>query len=386
MFRQIIARAALSVCIAVGCAYAAEPVPLSGVAPAATQASATPAKKFKVLVLTQSLGYKHSVVTRPGNAPGALSLAESVLSEIGTKSGVFDAECIQDATLMTPDKLKETDAIVFYTSGDLPMKPAAFTPVQNWLRGGKAVIGIHSATDTFKEFRPYFEMMGATYLRHPWNHGAAVSNLEPKHPAVKMFPVEFDWNDELCEHQYFDPKKVRVLLAVNTAQSSPKLPKMVPLCWVREYGKGRVFYTNFGNSEKAWADGSFRAHVLGGIRWALKLDDGSAEPNRELCENEDTRARLAVLESHTAWLNKAAKAAGADPAAVLASATKLASEDKAGFLKLHESIATARADEARREGALKPKQKPNDADVKAVLQRRKEVVTPLIPKKDPPIR
>jgi len=361
------------------CSSAAEPAPLSSLAPAAASRSDAPAKKFKILVLTQSMGYKHSVVTRPNNSD--LSVAEAALADIGSQSGVYQAECVQDVSLITPEKLKELDALIFFTSGDLPIKPAAFTVIQNWLRGGKAWIGIHSATDTFKEFRPYYELMGGTFLRHPWNHGASITNLEPSHPAVKMFPAEFDWNDELCEHQYFDARKVRVLLELNMAKSSPKMPKMIPLCWVREYGKGRIFYTNFGNGEAAWGDAQFRSHILGGVRWALKLDDGSAEPNPEVSAREDTKARLAVLETQKTWLTKAAGSTGANPGVIYTAALKMANDDKAAFQKLYDAIVNARADEAKREAALKPKQHPSDADIKAVLERRKEIVEGLTPKK-----
>ena len=378
MFRRIIGIYAACWCLST---IAAEPAPLSGTTPAPAQPEAIP-KRIRILVLTQSMGYTHSVVTRPPGSPGTLSIAESALSDIGTKNGLYETECIQDATLITPEKLKDLDALIFYTSGDLPIKPAAFTEIQKWLRGGKAFIGIHSATDTFKEFRPYYEMLGATYLRHPWTHGAAVTNLDPTHAATKMFPTEFQWNDELCEQHYFDPRKVRVLLALNMDKSSPKLAKMVPLCWVRDYGKGRVFYTNFGNSESAWSDAQFRAHLLGGVRWALKIDEGGIDPNPEVSAKEDTKARLAVLETQRNWLAKAAKSASANPAVVLAAAEKSANDDKAGFVKLHDAILAARADEAKREAALKPKQRPSDADVQAVFTRRKEIVEALLPKKE----
>ncbi|MEI6232305.1 MAG: ThuA domain-containing protein [Planctomycetota bacterium] len=334
-------------------------------------------------MLTQSMGFKHSIVSRPLNVPGALSLVESTLTSLGLKSGVFEAECTQDATIITPEKLKELDALIFYTTGDLPIRPAAFTAVQNWLRGGKAFVGIHSATDTFKEYRPYYELLGATYLRHPWNRGATITNLEPGHSAVKMFPAEFAWNDELCEHQNFDPKKVRVLLSVNTEKSSPKLPKMIPLCWVRDYGKGRMFYTNLGNGAAAWNDAMYQAHILGGLRWALKLDEGSAEPNPETSLKQDAKARLTVLETQKSWLTKAAKSSGIDPAIIIAAATKTATDDKAAFTKLHDAISDARAIEEKRETALKPKQRPSDADVKSVLSRRNDIITMLTAKKVP---
>ena len=47
-----------------------------------------------------------------------------------------------------------------------------------------------------------------------------------------------------------------------------------PYTWVRTHGKGRVFYTALGHREDIWAtDPVFRAHVLGGIRWALGLEN-----------------------------------------------------------------------------------------------------------------
>ena len=355
---------------------AADLVSLNGSTPAQPVA-----RKFKILVLTQSMGYKHSVVTRPANPPGALCTVESALAELGTKSGVFEAECTQDATVITPEKLKELDALIFFTSGDLPLKPAAFGAIQEWLRSGKAFIGIHSAADTFKEFKPYYEMIGATFLRHPWPHGATLTNLDPEHPATKMFRPNFDWNDELCEYHYFEPRKVRVLLSVNMSESDPKIPKAIPVAWVREYGKGRVFYTNLGHSEAAWSDRHFRAHLLGGIRWALKLDAGSAEPNPDAMAQEDIKARLAVLDSEKNWLTRAAQTGGFDPTTVLAAAEKLATSDKAGFAKMHERIRAARADELARESALKKSQKPNVADIKLVQSRRIDIVQELLPKR-----
>jgi type 1 glutamine amidotransferase len=46
-----------------------------------------------------------------------------------------------------------------------------------------------------------------------------------------------------------------------------------PQAWYRTYGKGRSFYTALGHRDDIWSnDPVFRAHVLGGIRWALGLE------------------------------------------------------------------------------------------------------------------
>jgi len=46
-----------------------------------------------------------------------------------------------------------------------------------------------------------------------------------------------------------------------------------PQSWVREFGEGRSFYTSIGHRDDIWSnDPVFRAHVVGGIRWALGLE------------------------------------------------------------------------------------------------------------------
>ena len=40
-----------------------------------------------------------------------------------------------------------------------------------------------------------------------------------------------------------------------------------------ESGEGRVFYTALGHRDDIWSnDAVFRAHIKGGIRWALGLE------------------------------------------------------------------------------------------------------------------
>ena len=61
-------------------------------------------------------------------------------------------------------------------------------------------------------------------------------------------------------------------------------------------GKGRVFYTSLGHREDLWDETEavkdrknsvelskqYQAHILGGIKWALGLEPGSATPNPEV--------------------------------------------------------------------------------------------------------
>jgi len=72
-----------------------------------------------------------------------------------------------------------------------------------------------------------------------------------------------------------------------------KTPGDYPIAWCKEYGKGRVFYTSLGHREDVWDPNTapnfkrenskevselYQKHILGGIRWALGLEKGSARP------------------------------------------------------------------------------------------------------------
>jgi hypothetical protein len=83
----------------------------------------------------------------------------------------------------------------------------------------------------------------------------------------------------------FSRDRVRVLMSIDTRRTDLDGLEGVepggdyPQSWVREYGEGRVFYTSLGHREDIWTnDPVFRAHVVGGIRWALGLEEGDATP------------------------------------------------------------------------------------------------------------
>jgi uncharacterized protein len=303
-------------------------------------------KKYKVLFITQSKGFMHGSVNR-NKLP--LAPAEVALQQIGQNSGLFDVECTQDASVLTADKLKELDVVFFYTTGALPIAEADFSAFLEWIKAGHAFCGAHSATDTYGNFKPYYELINGTFAGHPWGSGTKITltNHDPEHAAVKMYPAEFEWVDEIYQYKNYDPKAVRVLLSLNMEKTNPKMPYHVPISWVREYGQGRVFYTNLGHNEKTWTDSKFQEHVLMGIRWALKLEKGDATPNPDVQEAEANKGALAVLEELKPYL----KSAGQEEA--IAKAEKMTREDALGARKLIADLRNAKADADSYNAALK---------------------------------
>ena len=251
-------------------------------------------KKLKLLYLTESQGFRHGSVKR--KSADDLAPSEVAVVELGKESGQFDAECTQDIKTITAEKLKGVDVLMFYTTGDKLVTPETWTAIDAWLKSGKAFVGVHSATDTMKGFKPYYEFINGSFDGHPWNAGETVTiaNHEPAHPANKGLGEEFQIKDEIYQYRNYDPKAVRVLYSLNMAKCKTKQPYHVPVAWVREHGQGRLFYTNLGHNESTWTNPMFKQHLLAGIRWAAGLETGPAAPNPELSYREQARAFCVV--------------------------------------------------------------------------------------------
>jgi uncharacterized protein len=253
--------------------------------------AAPPAKR--ILMVTQSAGYRHGPVTRlqpTGEAP-----AEQAMMDLGDTSGLFRVDCNQNvAADLTKEKLDQYDIVFFYTTGDLPIDPAVrdylFT---DWVKQkGHGFIGTHSATDTYKEYEPYWEMIGGTFDGHPWGSGETVTVTvhDQQHPASKVWGPEFTIRDEIYKFRHWQPEKVRVLMSMNMAKTAHKEPYHVPIAWVKNYGDGRVFYISLGHREDVWTNPVYMQSLLGGIRWILGIEPGDATPNPELSAAEQKKA------------------------------------------------------------------------------------------------
>lgn len=258
-----------------------------------TSAPAQDRPKIKALMLTQSVGFVHGSVNRK-DAP--LAPAEIAMTQLGQQSGLFDVHCSQNAAAdFTKENLARYQLVMFYTTGKLPISEENLDYFfQEWLLAkGHAFVGFHSATDTFHDYKPYWDMIGGTFDGHPWNAGETVtiSVHDTAHPAMKPFGEEFQIKDEIYQYKNWQPEKVRLLMSLNMAKCNIKKPYLVPVSWVKEYGNGRMFYTNLGHNEATWTNPQVIAHITGGIQWALGQADGSGQPNPDLSAQLERKAR-----------------------------------------------------------------------------------------------
>ena len=232
----------------------------------------------KLLVVTATQGFRHS----------SIPLAEKILAGLGETSGIFtvdyarggaDGKGSEDIVAkMSKDALKNYDGVIFAnTTGDLPIPDReAF---MEWIKSGKAFIGMHSASDTFHGFRPFIDMIGGEFLTHEAQVGVDCINQDPHHPATKHLGARYSIFDEIYILKSFHREKVHGLLTLDKHPNNGK-PGDYPIAWSKKVGSGNVFYTSLGHREDVWLSEAYQAHILGGIKWALGLEKGDFEPQK----------------------------------------------------------------------------------------------------------
>jgi uncharacterized protein len=277
------------------CALLSSLTLLLGVIPAIAaddSAGSSPPKAPRILFITQSLGFKHSVVVR---RPEQLSTAERAITDWGVSSNLYRCDCSQDiAKDLTKENLQNYDIVMFYTTGDRrswPLDDAMFDYFLNdWLtQKGHGFVGIHSATDTLKDYKPYWDMVGGTFNNHPWTANSKVTVVvnDSDHPISKPWGSEFTITDEIYQFKNWQPEKTHVLMSLDIGRSvfnagisrAIREPFHVPIAWCKQVGEGRMFYMSLGHNESTWADERFHDSMLGGIKWVLGLVPGDATPN-----------------------------------------------------------------------------------------------------------
>lgn len=253
-------------------------------------------KPARILMVTQSAGFKHGSVTRKEND---LAPAERAITELGITSGLFRVDCTQDvAKDFTKDRLAAYDIVFFYTTGDLPIPDDVRDYFFNdWLKQkGHGFIGAHSAADTYHNYKPYWDMIGGTFDGHPWGSGETVTITvhDQKHPVSTPWGEEFEITDEIYKFKNWQPEKVRVLMSLNMAKTKLKQPYHVPIAWVKNYGEGKVLHMSLGHREDVWTNPKYMESMLGGIKWILGQEEGDATPNPDLSSAQEAKAKADV--------------------------------------------------------------------------------------------
>lgn len=219
----------------------------------------------KVLYFTLAVGYKHEVVPE----------SERILRELGERSGRFEVTVSQDPSLLNAGELSKYDALVFYTTGELPIDARQKQDLLDFVESGKGFVGVHSASDTFYEWPAYGRMLGGYFDRHPWHQQVTVEVEDGDHPATRHLGDGFVITDEIYQFKDWSRDDVHVLLRLDPdsvdlgKEDVHRTDRDFALAWTRRQGQGRVFYTALGHRPEVWNDPRFQKLLVGGLLWSM---------------------------------------------------------------------------------------------------------------------
>jgi type 1 glutamine amidotransferase len=212
----------------------------------------------RVLVFSRTTGFRHDSI------PAGIAAIREM--------GGFAVDATEDAGTFTLASLARYRAVVFLnTTGDV-LGPAQQQAFEGYVRGGGGYVGVHSATDTEYDWPFYGELVGTWFKAHPAVQPGRIVVEDRSHPATAHLGPAWSRSDEWYNFRDNPRPRVHVLLTLDeSSYTGGLMGKDHPIAWCHQVGKGRSFYTGLGHTAESFREADFRAHLLGGIRWAAGL-------------------------------------------------------------------------------------------------------------------
>lgn len=254
------------------------------------KASVGPKKKRRVLI------WNTPFMEESPHKGYSIPQAEYAMRLLGERTGAFEPVVSDDVAMYLPENLAKFDAIVMNNSNgpwirptpqDMPkfekyvdnidaVEKLLRKSLLDWVSGGGGIVAYHHAIGGNTHWPEFLDMLGATYWGHPWNEEVGVKLEEPDNPLLAAFGgKDFRISEEIF--QFADPysrEKLRVLLSLDTKKTNMTVPWIhrkdddFGLAWIKQYGKGRVFYCAFGHKTEIWWNKAILRFYLDGIQFA----------------------------------------------------------------------------------------------------------------------
>lgn len=178
------------------------------------------------------------------------------------KSGI-NMSYTADLADINAENLKKYDGLIIYANHD-SLSPSQESAMKAFVEGGKGLIPIHSASGCFRNSSWYIKTIGGQFASH--KTGTFKNTiLKPDHQVMKGI-TDFQTWDETYVHKNLNPDKT---VLGERVEGRPEGEVHEPYTWVRNEGKGRVFYTAYGHEDSTWTNRGFLDLVRNGVLWAI---------------------------------------------------------------------------------------------------------------------
>ncbi len=221
----------------------------------AAQAADAP---YDVLVFSKTAGFRHD----------SIAVGTQAIRDLGAANS-FTVTATEDANAFTTSNLAQYEVIVFLnTTGDV-LNATQQTAFEGKIRAGGGFVGVHAASDTEYSWPFYGNLVGAYFASHPAIQQANVKVENRATAATSTLPQTWTRTDEWYNFQTNVRSSARVLATLDeSSYTGGGMGADHPHSWCKTYEGGRSFYTGGGHTQASYGEANFRAHLLGGIRYA----------------------------------------------------------------------------------------------------------------------
>ncbi len=246
------------------------------------RAPAAPKRSRRLLIFTLNVNY--------GGHPSILT-ANRAFTLMGKKTGAFETVVSRDPAVFERSSLAGFDAVFFNnTVGNCFEDALLRENLAEFVHAGGGLLGVHGTSVAFTRWPGAVEdwpefglMLGARGANHRDSREQVVLKAEdPDHPLLRAFGgKDFDYRDEFF--RFGDPysrRRVRVLLSIDNAKTDAtqggaargavfRKDNDYALAWVRQYGRGRVFYSTIAHNPDVFWDPRMLEFYLAAVQFAL---------------------------------------------------------------------------------------------------------------------
>ena len=151
--------------------------------------------------------------------------------------------------------LAQYDALMIYANTDV-IAPEQEKAMLEYVRGGKGLMPLHSASYCFRNSMQYVALVGGQFQKH--DAGVFKTEItDAAHPIMKGFTGFETWDETYVHTMGAADRHI-----LQTREGEPST-------WTRNEGQGRVFYTAYGHDSRTFSNPGFHDLVFRGTLWAV---------------------------------------------------------------------------------------------------------------------
>jgi len=214
---------------------------------------------FSVLVITETKGYVHR---------SAIKAGKELINNIGNKNN-FNVFYSNNSNAITAKNLMDISTIIFLNTTSDILNADEQKVMEDFIKGGKGFVGIHSAADTEYKWNWYGRLVGGYFKNHPPGTSyATIETMNNNHVSTKHLDDKWEIKDEWYNYYNLNPD-INVLLNLDeSTYYGGTHGENHPITWYHQFDGGRAFYTGLGHLAKTYSDQRFIKLLTGGILYA----------------------------------------------------------------------------------------------------------------------